>query len=96
MYRLRLTDENAALIRDLHPTLKHKVRQALDNVMRHPLCGKPLKDELSGLRSLRVSRFRVVYRPPGPDKVIEIVALGPRKRIYEETLRLLRRSVPDR
>ena len=40
------------------------------------------------MRSFRVSRFRIIYRI-SPDKVIEIVALGPRERIYEETFKIL-------
>jgi len=41
-----------------------------------------------GVRSLRVARFRVIYRAP-ERRLIEIVAIGPRDRIYEETLRLV-------
>lgn len=38
-----------------------------------------------------MSRFRLVYRI-GPGRQIEIVALGPRERIYEETLRLVKKD----
>jgi mRNA interferase RelE/StbE len=48
-------------------------------------------DELSGLRSLRVSSFRIIYRIKDPDR-IELVAIGPRERIYEETFRLIRKT----
>jgi hypothetical protein len=34
-----------------------------------------------------VSKFRIIYRAVA--RVIEVVALGPRRSIYEETLRLL-------
>jgi len=54
-------------------------------IIDDPYCGKPLKDELDGLRSMRVKRFRIIYRLVIPDKEIEIVAIGPRKSIYEET-----------
>ena len=40
------------------------------------------------MRSLRVGRWRVVYRVRARN-FIHIVALGPRERIYEETLRLV-------
>jgi mRNA interferase RelE/StbE len=89
--RLRVPSHVAELIRGLHPEIKRKVRSALESPLRDPLAGKALKDELEGLRSVRAGRFRVVYRI-GEKGVIEIVSVGPRKHIYEETLRLLRRS----
>ena len=53
--------------------------------------GKELRDELAGLRSLRVGRLRIVYRVAGR-RLIDLVAIGPRRTIYQETLRLLRRT----
>ena len=88
--RLRVPAHVAELSRGLHPSIKRKVRAALASVLDDPMTGKALKDELDGLRSLRVARFRVIYRI-GDEDVIEVVSVGPRKSIYEETLRLLRR-----
>jgi mRNA interferase RelE/StbE len=71
------------LIRKMHPNLKRKVRSALTDILDNPECGKPLVGELKGLWSLRIGRHRVVYRPDVAGA--EIVAIGPRKTIYEET-----------
>jgi mRNA-degrading endonuclease RelE of RelBE toxin-antitoxin system len=49
-----------------------------------------LRDELSGFHSLRVGRVRIIYRVV-PSRVIEVVAIGPRRTIYEDTLQRLRR-----
>ena len=87
---LRVPTHVAELIRGLHPGIKRKVRAALGSLLDDPLTGKALKDDLDGLRSLRLGRFRVIYRI-GDEGMIEIVSVGPRKSIYEETLRLLRR-----
>jgi mRNA interferase RelE/StbE len=89
-YRLRVPDPVAAVIRGLHPEIKRKVRAGLETILDEPKAGRPLKDELEGLRSLRVGRLRVVYRV-GEHRVIELVSVGPRRSIYEETLRLVRR-----
>ena len=67
------------------------MRAGLEAVLEQPTIGKPLKDELAGLRSLRLGRLRLVYRS-GEGRVVEVVALGPRRSIYEETLRLVRRD----
>lgn len=79
------------LIRNMHPDLKKKIRASLKIVLSEPQSGKILRDELSGLRSLRVSSFRIIYRIKNPDR-IELVAIGPRERIYEETFRLIGKS----
>ncbi|MBI5874784.1 MAG: type II toxin-antitoxin system RelE/ParE family toxin [Deltaproteobacteria bacterium] len=88
LYKLIVTDNATELIRSLHPHLKKKVRSSLQTILSDPYSGKVLKDELSGLRSFRVSKFRIVYKVYG--KQIEIVAVGPRKHIYEETFRLMK------
>lgn len=89
VYRLRIPDEVAEFIRSLHPHLKQKIRSSLQAILSDPHAGKALKDELAGLWSFRVSRFRIVYRITGSRK-IDIVAIGPRGRIYQETFRLIK------
>lgn len=88
--RLRLDASLAELIRSLHPNLKRKVKAALQAILQQPHCGKSLKDELSGLRSFRVGNFRIVYKQSASS--IDLVAIGPRKTIYEETYKLIRKS----
>ena len=75
----------------MHPQIKRKVRAALKVIASEADAGKPLQAELAGLRSFRVGKFRIIYRL-GAGGFIDIVAFGPRDRIYEETRRLLRRS----
>ena len=89
-YRFRISDDVALTIRGLHPDLKRKVRTAFGLLAHDVHAGKALRAELEGLRTLRAGRFRIIYRLPA-GRVIEIVAVGPRERIYEETLRLLRK-----
>jgi mRNA interferase RelE/StbE len=91
LYRFRVPDEIAGLLRSLHPHLKKKVKASLKEILSDPFTGKALKDELDGLRSFRISAFRIIYKVD-PTHVIEIVAIGPRKYIYEETFRLLNRQ----
>jgi mRNA interferase RelE/StbE len=90
-YRLRVTAPIEALVRNIHPELKRKVRAGLDLIRTDPAVGKELRDELAGLRSLRVGQLRIVYRIAARRR-IDLVAIGPRRTIYQETLRLLRRA----
>jgi mRNA interferase RelE/StbE len=94
--RLRMSEETADFIRSLHPEIKRRVKAALKAaILSDPDIGKSLRSELDGLRSFRVGRFRIIYRKPSRGS-IDIVAIGPRKYIYEETYRLVMKSASDR
>ena len=88
--KLKVPDSVAGLVRNMHPHLKKKIKASLQTILSDPYSGKALKDKLFGLRNFRVSRFRIIYRICD-EKLIEIIAIGPRENIYEETLRLLRK-----
>jgi len=90
-YRLKLTEQTAALIRSLHPDIKKKIRAGIEAVIHNPGKGKQLRQELAGLCSFRVGKFRIIYRICSKT-VIELIAVGPRKTIYEETYKLLMRE----
>jgi mRNA-degrading endonuclease RelE of RelBE toxin-antitoxin system len=53
--------------------------------------GKDLQDELTGLKSYRIGTFRIIYRLVEKHH-IEVVAIGPRKNIYQETYRIICRD----
>ena len=90
LHTLRMPEEIAALIRGMHPELKKKIKAGLKAIMEEPHTGKILRDELAGLRSMRVSKLRIICRVS--KKEIKIVAVGPRIRIYDETYRLLQKE----
>lgn len=90
-YRARFTTEAAARIRRLHPDIKKQIRSAIDELGQFPLTGHMLQDELSGLRSHRLGKYRVIYRINEEERTIDILLVGPRRDIYEELrTRLLR------
>jgi len=91
--RLRLPEDLASLIRGMHPSLKKKVRASLEVILPDPASGKALRDDLAGLRSFKVGRIRVVYKVSKTE--VQVVAIGPRSRIYEETSRLVRQERPS-
>ncbi len=91
LYKLKVPDHVTTFIRNMHPDLKKKVKSSLQIIISNPSSGKALKDELSGLKSFRTGRFRIIYSVT-KNRQIEIVAIGPRKDIYEETYRLLKKG----
>lgn len=91
MYKLVVPKDLQDLIRTMHPSLKKKVKACLKIILSEPYSGKALLDELSGLRSFRISSLRMIYRIKEPDQ-IELVAIGPRERVYEETFRIIQKE----
>lgn len=73
----------AKQIRSLPPSVKKGVRMAVDELKVFPLAGKPLRDELEGLRSHRYKRYRVVYRLDENRQLLEIVFVGSRENVYD-------------
>lgn len=88
-FRLLVSDDVASVLKNLHPTIKTHIRTGLQEILVNPYCGKALKEELQGLRSYKIKRYRIIYRIRPKKKQIEIIVIGPRKHIYEETFRLL-------
>ena len=96
-YRIEIPRALRDLIRHLPPELKAKVKAALRSIADDPYRAKELREQLAGLRSYRIGRFRVIYRVVG--SMVQIVALGPRADIYEraavELSKTLRKSKTD-
>ena len=92
VHHLRVPADVARLIQGLHPGLKRKIRDALEQILADPHSGKALKDELEGLRSFRIGRFRIVYCI-ATGRRIDLVAVGPRAIIYEETYRRITKTL---
>jgi len=88
--KLRMPEDLASLIRGMHPGLKKKVKASLEIILSDPTSGKALREDLSGLRSFKIGRLRIVYKVSKTE--VQIVAIGPRSRIYEVTSRLVRQE----
>lgn len=90
-YKLRIPDDLADFVRDAHPELKRKIKSALKRVLSDPYSGKSLREELKRLSSYKIGRFRIICRVVS-NHVIEIVAIGPRRVIYEITYRIVKKE----
>ena len=88
--RLRISDEISDRTRSLHPDIKRKIRTTIDALLGDAAHGKPLQGQLLGFNSVRVGRFRVVYRVVRG--FVEVLTIGPRRTVYEEAERLTART----
>ena len=82
-YRLVYSETSKNQVSKLHPELKSIIRSRLDAIQEEPFSGKRLERELSGYRSLRAKRFRIIYKLNEPAKIIEIHYIGHRRDVYD-------------
>ncbi len=92
LFRPDIPPHVAEVIRSLHPDLKRSIKSAIRAIVDDPECGEPLQRELNGLRKYRVRRFRIVYAADQKARVIRLMAVGPRRHVYEELTERLRRK----
>lgn len=92
LFRTAIPPRVAEVIRHLHPDLKRSVKKAIRALCDDPACGEPLQKELEGYWKYGVRRFRIVYTIDRPGRIIRIVAVGPRRTIYEQAADQLRNN----
>jgi mRNA interferase RelE/StbE len=68
----------------MNPELKRSVKSAIRSIATNPRSGTPLRRELEGLWKYRVRRFRIVYAIDTKARIVRVLAVGHRIRIYEE------------
>ena len=91
-YRLIIPPAVEQSLVHLSPNLKKKIRAALEAIREDPSLGKPLKDELKGLWSYRVSRYRIVYRIHHYQIEIQVIDIALRSVIYERIVAAIKSS----
>jgi mRNA interferase RelE/StbE len=89
-YRAAVRAPAAEVIRRLPPGIKRAVRSAIGEGLANPASGEPLHGELDGFWKYRVRRFRVIYQVDREKRLVNVLAVGERRSIYEEVAELLR------
>ncbi len=87
--KIRFTPEAARLFSKLHPENKKLIKSALQELRKAPYSGQDLQEELSGFKSFKSKRYRIVYKVNEEEHSVEVYFIGHRKDIYEQFKRLL-------
>jgi mRNA-degrading endonuclease RelE of RelBE toxin-antitoxin system len=88
-WTMRFTPEAARLLSKLHPESKKQIKKTLDELRQNPYTGKDLQEELFGFKSLRIKKYRVLYRIGEEENSLGIYYIGQRSDVYEQFRRLL-------
>ena len=87
--KMRFTQESSRLLSKLHPENKKLIKQTLIELRQNQYMGKDLQEELSGLKSLRLKQYRIIYDMNEEKNFIQIYHIGQRRDVYEQLRRLL-------
>lgn len=86
MYEIIVENPAERFIRTLNKKEQKRVLDAIELLAENPVKGKELVGRLVGLRSLRVSSYRVIYKVYDARLVIVVLQAGHRKNIYSKKI----------
>ena len=89
-WTVRYTETAAKAIKKLDPTVRERVRAAIDAMREDPHRGKPLQLTLKGLYSWRTGDWRIVYRIERQRIEVVHATVGHRREVYTRVRSLLR------
>lgn len=95
MYQVRFIRSAGEECKKLHPEIRKAARESLRELAENPFLGKELERELSGFRSYRFMRWRIVYKVDVEAKMITVWDIGPRGTVYERLAEQLARMASD-
>jgi mRNA interferase RelE/StbE len=81
-FKLVLTKKALRQLNRVDNSIKLRLTREIRFLLIDPTAGKPLTDCLSGLRSLRVGKYRVVYQVLADSIIVHTVDL--RKKVYDK------------
>ena len=82
-YHILYSETSRKQIRGLHPQIKSAIKSSIERLQENPFTGKRLEKEISGYLSIRMKRFRIIYKINDDDHNVEVHHVGHRKDIYE-------------
>jgi len=81
-YSLQIKASAAKALRGIHKTDRVRLIEAIDRLRENPHVGKVLKGALSGLRRIRVGRYRVIYEVTEAQLTVLVLRVGHRREVY--------------
>ena len=83
MWKIQYTQKAAKAILKLNPSIRKRIKRGIEELQLKPDIGKQLTGQLKGLRSLRISKYRIIYKKETADLIVLIIAVGHRKSVYD-------------
>ena len=81
-YSLQIKASAAKALRIIDKPDRLRLIDAIDRLREDPHVGKALKGEFSGLRRIRIGRYRVIYEVSEGQLTVLVVRVGHRRDVY--------------
>ncbi|MBN1626091.1 MAG: type II toxin-antitoxin system RelE/ParE family toxin, partial [Deltaproteobacteria bacterium] len=81
---IKFTPEAARLFALLPPENKKMIKEGIKVLAQAPDSGGDLQEELSGFKSYKLKRYRIIYKFLEEDNTIRIYYVGHRRDVYEQ------------
>jgi len=82
MFKIAFADEAFDQYQTIKGKLRKQVDKALERISKEPFLSKPLRANLSGIYSERVSTFRILFEVDRSKKEVAILAIEHRRSAY--------------
>lgn len=82
-YKILLSPKANNFLKKLDKKDKERIENKLRDLREDSELGKPLTGKLSGLWSLRIGDYRVLYQIKDNELVILVLKIGHRKKVYD-------------
>jgi len=82
IYSLKIKGSAVKDIERLPAADRRRVVAAIDGLKEHPQAGTLLKGKFTGLRRIRVGRFRVIYEVQESVLLVLVLRVGHRRDVY--------------
>jgi len=89
LYQVKVTACANESGKQLSPEIRKAAKAALKELAQNPDLGKELQAELSGFKSYRFLRYRIIYKVDTEKKHAIVWAIGHRRDIYENLENIL-------
>ncbi|MFH1452154.1 MAG: type II toxin-antitoxin system RelE/ParE family toxin [archaeon] len=83
MYSIIFKKPAINYLKKLDKNIAREINKKIMKLKITPGLGIPLGGNLSGLRKLRIGKFRVIYEIKNYELIIYVLRIGHRKNIYE-------------
>nr|WP_320011969.1 type II toxin-antitoxin system RelE/ParE family toxin [uncultured Desulfobulbus sp.] len=95
LYQVKLTSTANEIGKKFSSEIKSAARAALKELAQNPTLGKELQADLTGFRSYRFMRYRIIYKINTSEKIVIVWAIAHRRDLYENFSELLLRNQID-
>jgi len=82
-YKVVFSRQTERFYKKLEEKAKTNLRECLISLEEQAYAGKRLHGDLKNNFSLRVAKLRIIYSVSEKDKVVYVIAIGPRRNVYQ-------------